>query len=88
MAWMVIVAFCNINTFGIGNYCNNVMVAKAHHADDPRLYIVYQNSLDVIGWGNDSVNLEQRKQLLELAKQMIRQEENEIKRLEQESKKQ
>lgn len=75
----------NINSFGIGNHCNCVIVAKAHHTDNPRMFIAFQNSLDIIGWGNDSRNLEYRKQLLKIAKQMIKHEEEEIKRLEEET---
>jgi hypothetical protein len=72
----------NINSFGIGNHCNNVIVAKSNHADDPRMFISYQNSMDIIGWGNDSKHIEHRKHLLKIAKQMIKREEEEIKELE------
>ncbi|RNB59474.1 hypothetical protein EDM57_04855 [Brevibacillus gelatini] len=73
----------NINSFGIGNHCNNVLVAKAHHADDPRMFIAYQNSLNIIGWGNDSTSIENRKRMLKLAKQMIKREEEAIKEIEE-----
>lgn len=73
----------NINSFGVGNHCNNIMVATSNHADDPRMFISYQNSLDIIGWGNDSKHLEYRKRLLKIAKGMIQYEEEQIKKLEQ-----
>jgi len=31
--------------FGVGNHCNNVEVMKAGHADEFRLFAVYQNSI-------------------------------------------
>lgn len=73
----------NINSYGVGNHCNNVLVAKSNHADDPRLFISYQNSMDIIGWGNDSRDIKHRKRLLKIAKDMIKFEEQEIKKLEQ-----
>ncbi|WP_342423097.1 hypothetical protein [Paenibacillus sp. FSL E2-0178] len=74
----------NVNSFGVGNHCNNVIVAKSNHADDPRLFISYQNSMDTIGWGNDdSTHLEYRKRLVKIAKGMIQYEEEQIKKLEQ-----
>ncbi|MFB5269345.1 hypothetical protein ACE41H_21525 [Paenibacillus enshidis] len=72
----------NINDYGIGNHANVLQVAQSHHADDPRMFVAYGNSLNFIGWGNDSTNLEHRKQMLKLAKQMVKREEEEIKRLE------
>ncbi|KAA9007261.1 hypothetical protein F4V43_01885 [Paenibacillus spiritus] len=75
----------NVNSFGIGNHCNNVIVAKSNHADDPRMFITYQNSMDIIGWGNDSKHLEYRKRLLKIAKKMIEYEEQQIKKLEGQS---
>jgi hypothetical protein len=73
----------NINSYGVGNHCNNVIVAKSNHADDPRMFISYQNSMDIIGWGNDSTDIEYRKRLLKIAKNMIEYEEDQIKQLEQ-----
>ncbi|MEK4006501.1 hypothetical protein [Paenibacillus sp. FSL H3-0333] len=72
----------SVSTFGVGNHCNNVMVAASNHADDPRMFISYQNSMDIIGWGNDSTHLEYRKRLLKIAKGMIQYEEEQIKKLE------
>lgn len=77
----------NINSFGIGNHANVVQVVKSHHADDPRMFIAFQNSFDIVGWGNDSTHLEHRKRLLKIAKDMIKREAEEIKRLEEELKK-
>lgn len=74
----------NINSYGVGNHTNLMEVAKSHHADDPRMYVIFQNSMDCIGWGNDSEHLEHRKRVLKIAKDMICREEEEIKRLEKE----
>lgn len=73
----------NINSYGVGNHCNNVIVAKSNHADDPRMFISYQNSMDIIGWGNDSTDIEYRKRLVKIAKGMIQYEEEQIRKLEQ-----
>lgn len=72
----------NINSYGVGNHGNLMEVAKSHHADDARMYVVFQNSMDCVGWGNDSNNLQHRKRVLETAKQMVEREEEEIKKLE------
>lgn len=77
----------NINSYGIGNHANVIQVVKSHHADEPRMFIAFQNSLDIVGWGNDSKHLEHRKRLLKLAKEMVKREAEEIKRLEAEREK-
>lgn len=75
----------NINTYSLGNHAGKIDVLASHHADDPRLLLIYQNAMTAIGYGSDSNNIEQRKRALALAKQMIKWEEEQIKKLEQET---
>lgn len=73
-----------ISTFGLGNHCNLMDVAVSHHADDARMYVTWANTMNIVGWGNDSEHLKHRKDVLAIAKQMIKREEEEIKRMEKE----
>lgn len=75
----------NINTYRLGNHSGIIDVLASHHADEARLLLIYQNAMTVIGYGNDSKSIEQRKRALVQAKQMIKWEEEQIKKLEQES---
>lgn len=70
-----------VNDYGVGNFCNCVKVAQSHHADNPRLYLVYQNMMVSLGLNNDITNIELRKRLLEIAKTLIKNEEEQIKRI-------
>ncbi|QHW35812.1 hypothetical protein GZH47_33510 (plasmid) [Paenibacillus rhizovicinus] len=74
-----------ISNFGIGNYANPIDVARAHHADDPRLYLAFQNMTVAFGYSNDLKDprhLELRKRMLKMAKDILKQEERLIKELE------
>jgi len=72
-----------ITTHGIGYHGNCIDIAKSHHADDIRLYLVGQNMMTTFGYANDDIkDLELRKELLETAKWIIKDEERRIKKLE------
>ena len=76
-----------ITTHGIGYHGNLVEVAKSHHADDYRLYLIGQNMMTTFGYANDDIkDLKLRKKLLETAKWIIKDEEKRIKKLEKELK--
>ena len=77
----------NINTYGVGYHGNCVTVARSHHADEPRMYIAHQNSLQIIGLGNELKDIEYRKKNLKIAKEIIKYEEEQIKKLEKEREK-
>lgn len=71
-----------INTYSVGNHCNPMEVAQSHHADEARLYLVYQNMMTTFGWANDLEDIKLRKRLLEEVKFIIEEEERKIKELE------
>jgi len=74
-----------INNYSIGNCGNSIDIAMSHHADDFRLYLVGQNMMTTFGYANDDIkDLELKKELLETAKWIIKDEENRIKKLEKE----
>lgn len=72
-----------INSYGVGNHCNPMEVAKSNHADDPRLFLTYGNMMVALGYFNDIDNLQLRKDILKIAKGIIKDEEREIKSLEE-----
>jgi hypothetical protein len=45
----------NINTYGIGNYCNPIIISKSQHADVDRLYLVGGNMMTELGYFNDMI---------------------------------
>jgi len=69
--------------YGVGNHCNPMIVAQSNHADDPMLFLTYANMMTTFGHRNDISNLDLRKKLLRIAKRIIKQEEKEIKDLEE-----
>jgi len=71
-----------INDYSIGNHSSPVMVAQSNHADDQRLFLTGGNMMTTFGYVNDMTNLELRKELLKIAKGIIKQEERSIKELE------
>jgi len=71
-----------INNYSIGNHSSPVIVSQSSHADDPRLLLTYGNMMTTFGFRNDINNLELRKKLLKIAREIIRQEAKEIKELE------
>ena len=71
-----------ITTHSIGYHGNLVDVAQSHHVDDFRLYLVGQNMMTTFGYANDLDNIKLRKQLLEIVKWIIKDEEKRIKELE------
>jgi len=71
-----------ITTHGIGFHVNLVKVAKSHHADDYRLYLVGRNTMTTFGYANEIDDIKYRKELVEIAKFIIEEEENRIKKLE------
>ena len=73
-----------ITTHGVGFHGNLVEVAKSHHADDYRLYLVGRNTMNIFGYANEINDIEYRKQLVEMAKWIIKDEEKRIKELEYE----
>jgi hypothetical protein len=70
----------------INYYSFGVRVAKSHHADYPHLYMAFGNSMIGFGYGNDITDVELRKKYLKMAKDILKAEQEEIKRLEKESK--
>lgn len=70
-----------INSYGVGNYANPIEVAKSHHADESRLYLVYQNMMVSLGYNDDITDYDLRKKLLKEAKFLIKEEEQRIKKL-------
>lgn len=74
-----------INNFGLGNFGNMINVARSHHADEDRLYLVGGNMMVSLGYSNDIKNISLRKLLLKTAKMIIKMEEEAIKKLENES---
>jgi len=71
-----------ITTHGVGYHGNLVEVAKSHHADDYRLYLVGRNTMTTFGYANEINDIEYRKQLVRMAKRIIKDEEMRIKELE------
>jgi len=72
-----------ITTHGIGYHGNLVEVAKSHHADDYRLYLVGRNTMTTFGYANEIDDIKYRKELVEIAKWIIEDEEKRIKELEE-----
>ena len=72
-----------ITTHGIGNHSNLVEVAKSHHADEHRLYLVGRNTMTTLGYANEIEDIKYRKELVEMAKWIIKDEEKRIKELEE-----
>ena len=71
-----------ITTHGVGYHGNLVEVAKSHYADDYRLYLVGRNTMNTFGYANEINDIEYRKELVEMAKFIIEEEEMRIKELE------
>ena len=71
-----------ITTHGIGYHGNLVEVAKSHHADDYKLYLVGRNTMTTFGYANEIDDIKYRKELVEMAKWIIKDEEKRIKELE------
>ena len=71
-----------ITTHSIGYHGNLVEIAKSHHADDYRLYLVGRNAMTTFGYANEIDNIKYRKELVEMAKWIIKDEEKRIKELE------
>jgi len=71
-----------ITTHGIGYHGNLVEVAQSHHADDYRLYLVGRNTMTTFGYANEINDIKYRKELVEMAKWIIKDEEKRIKELE------
>ena len=72
-----------ITTHGVGYHGNLVEVAKSHHADDYRLYLVGRNTMTTFGYANEIEDIKYRKELVEIAKWIIEDEEKRIKELEE-----
>jgi len=72
-----------ITTHGIGYHGNLVEVAKSHHADDYRLYLVGRNTMNTFGYANEIEDIKYRKELVEMVKLIIKDEEKRIKELEE-----
>jgi hypothetical protein len=72
-----------INSYPVGNHCNPMEVAESHHADNARLYLVYQNMMTTFGYPNDLKNIKLRKEFLKVAKQLIKDEEKKIREMEE-----
>ena len=70
-----------ITTHSIGYYGNSVEVAKSHHADDYRLYLVGRNTMTTFGYANEINDIKYRKELVEMAKWIIKDEEKRIEEL-------
>lgn len=71
--------------FPIGNHANAMHALSPQHADSPQLLIAYQNNFVRFGHFNSlkkDGDLDYRKRLLEVAKRVLKQEEEEIQRLE------
>ena len=76
----------SVNDYSVGYHSNPLCVALSHHANIPRLYIVHENMMNIIGSNSnlsEKRTLELRKRELQIIKDIINQEEEEIKRLEQ-----
>ena len=71
-----------ITTHGVGNHSGLIDVAKSHHADYFRLYLVGRNTMSTFGYANEINDIGYRKQLVEMAKFIIKDEEMKIKELE------
>ena len=71
-----------ITTHGIVYHCNLVEIAKSHHADDYRLYLVGRNTMTTFGYTNEIEDIKYRKELVKMAKLIIKDEEKRIKELE------
>jgi len=72
-----------ITTHGIGYHSNLIEVAKSHHADDYRLYLVGRNTMTTFGYANEIEDIKYRKELVEMVKLIIKDEEKRIKELEE-----
>jgi len=70
-----------ITTHGIGYHGNLVEVAKSHHTDDYRLYLVGRNTMTTFGYANEIDDIKYRKELVGMAKRIIEEEEELIKKL-------
>ena len=70
-----------ITTHGVGYHGNLVEVAKSHHADDYRLYLVGRNTMTTFGYANEIDDIKYRKELVGMAKRIIEEEEELIKKL-------
>ena len=71
-----------ITTHSIGFHSSLVEVAKSHHADDFRLYLVGRNTMNTFGYANEIDDIKYRKELVGMAKFIIKEEEKRIKELE------
>jgi len=71
-----------ITTHSIGYHSNLVEIAKSHHADDYRLYLVGRNTMTTFGYTNEIEDIKYRKELVKMAKLIIKDEEKRIKELE------
>jgi hypothetical protein len=69
-------------TYSIGNFCNPMEAKRSEHADIPRLYLTHCNSFVEYGWNNDIKNLDYRKRCLKIAKQILKEESEKIKEIE------
>jgi len=72
-----------ITTHSIGYHGNLLEVAQSHHADNYRLYLVGRNTMTTFGYANEIDDIEYRKQLVRIAKSIIKDEEKRIKELEE-----
>ncbi len=69
-------------TFGVGNHSNPMKSMGTSHADESRLYLQNGNTLFEIGYKTDIQDIKYRKQMVKLAKELIRAEERAIKEIE------
>lgn len=75
----------NSRSFSIGNFANPMKAFSSQHADTPQLLLAHQNDLIRFGYASDLTEerlLEYRKRSLKIAKEILKQEEREIKELE------
>jgi len=70
-------------TYPIGNFGNPMTAMKTHHADEYMLYFCYANMTTGIGFDSTIHDLDLRKRNLKMVKQLIKIEQEEIKKLEE-----
>lgn len=71
-----------VNSYGVGNYANPMWVTQSTHSNTPVLMLSYGNMLASFGHRNSVKNLNARRKMLELAKEIIAEEERIINGLE------
>lgn len=77
----------SVHSYGIGNHCNPMQVAKSHHADDFRFYVTYGNAMvEYDCFGARDIKLEFRKDIYKKLERILKEEKKAIREIEKASK--